>query len=843
MALLDREGHILRANYRIAALLGASPEELLAQHWSVFGGTENQAAIERILQQLLDGSRAMLRSREIRYSRPDGEVAVFTAATSAVVDDGTALLLVQLTDLGAHQQEQATLEGAQRRHDDVAAAVSSGSDAFVATDRSGVITTWTPAMADLLGWAPEEAIGRPMPSLFLGGAGRSIRDLINEAVAGIHIARFASMFAHKDRHTLVALDVDGGQMLDQDGRCIGFSVRFSPHDPEALDARVRWMTAQQRMLSRLRTLISGGGTQEQVEGAVITAIAAGTRASHVMMVDLRDDGTSLRLRTQWGWGPGVVPLTATVDTVGSMEASLRRGEQVVIEEIAGTALAEHPVIGGAGLRAGVSFPLRSEGRIVGGLAAFSAIPGPWIPEDVDYVRECAGMYSDAIQRWADDAERRRLELHDRLTGLPTRTLLVDRLEHALARDRAEGLRTAVIVLDVDHFKHINETLGHEVGDRLIKAVVPRLQRIVEPGDTVGRLSGDEFAIVVGELADEAEAVARAQTVLEAFVEPFTAGGADHVLSVSLGVTLAEADSQAAELLGDADAATFRAKELGRNRVEVFDRSLRDRVTARVATERELRGAAERGELSLRFQPIVDLSSGGIDAFEALVRWEHPERGLVGPGDFIEIAEESGLIVGVGDWVLRTACEQAAEWLDMTELQQPFRLSVNLSARQLADPSLGDSVLRALESSGLPATSLALEVTESVLVEQEQAVPVLSDLRGLGVRILLDDFGTGYSSLSYLRQFEVDGLKIDRSFVSELGERRQDSLLVAALVQMARALSIGCVAEGVETVRQATTLRALGCRLAQGFHFARPLTVENATAVLKAGGVVPGGITT
>ncbi len=516
---------------------------------------------------------------------------------------------------------------------------------------------------------------------------------------------------------------------------------------------------------------------------------------------------------------------------------------MVVDDIAGTPLEEHPVIGGSGLRAGLGFPLRSDGRIIGGLAAFSMEPGAWVPEDVDYVRECAGMYGDALQRWADDAERRRLELHDRLTGLPTRTLLVDRLEHALARDRAEGLRTAVIVLDVDHFKHINETLGHEVGDRLIKAVVPRLQRVVEAGDTVGRLSGDEFAIVVGELEDEAAALARANQVLEAFAEPFSAAGSDHVLSVSMGITLAEPDSTAAELLGDADAATFRAKELGRNRVEMFDRSLRDRVTARVATERELRGAADRGELSLRFQPIVDLSTGVVDAFESLVRWEHPERGLVGPGDFIEIAEQSGLIVGVGDWVLRSACEQAAAWLDMTEVRQPFRLTVNLSARQLADASLGDSVIRALEASSLPATSLALEVTESVLVEQEQAVPVLSELRALGVRILLDDFGTGYSSLSYLRQFEVDGIKIDRSFVSELGQRRQDSLLVAALVQMARALNISCVAEGVETVRQATTLRALGCRLAQGFHFARPLTIDNATAVLRAGGVVPGGITT
>jgi len=312
-----------------------------------------------------------------------------------------------------------------------------------------------------------------------------------------------------------------------------------------------------------------------------------------------------------------------------------------------------------------------------------------------------------------------------------------------------------------------------------------------------------------------------------------------VLSVSVGVTVADDDDSAQGLLSDADAAAFRAKELGRNRIEVFDRSLRDRVTEQVTTERELRRAGERDELSLRYQPIVDLRTGFLEGVEALLRWDHPERGLVGPTEFISIAEDTGLIVGIGDWVLRTACIQAAQWLDEHELPRPFKLSVNLSARQLTDRSLGESVVRAREHSGLPTGSLALEVTESVFLQPE-AIALLTELRGHGVRIMLDDFGTGYSSLSYLRQFEVDALKIDRSFISELGERRRDALLVSALVQMASALNIDAIAEGVETTQQAQMLRVLGCGLAQGYLFARPLTIEDATAVMRAGGVVSGG---
>ncbi len=839
MALLDVAGRFVRANLRLSSLLGIPPEEFPGRHWTEFAEPRDRGAADRALAQLLEGRRALLDSPEFEFARPDQQVAHFRASTSAVVEPGTPpLLLVQLTDLGEERRAQRAVAAMVEQHDHIAAVLTSSRQALLATDVRGVITTWNTAMADMLGWTADEVIGTPLSSLFPGG-GKQAQDLVDEAISGVNIPPFASFFPRKDGEH-IAVDVNAGAVYDSAGECVGFTCGFVLHNPESPEARIRWMNTQQRLLSRLRALISAGASPDEVEGAVLTAVASTTFSTHVIISDIRDGDGTARLRAQLGWDPGVVPVTIEVRPETNFGRAVSSGDLIAVEDIAGTPAANHPLIVDSGIRSALFIPvLLGEDRVVGMITSYRMAAGPWAPEDLEYARDIAAMYADALHRWEEDAERRRLDLHDRLTGLPTLTLLVDRIEQALQRDRADGKRTGLLVLDIDHFKRINETLGHDAGDRLLKAVVPRLQSIAAPGDTIARLSGDEFVVLLGELDNESEAVLRAEALLEAFVEPFAAAGDEHVLGVSVGVTVADEESSAQGLLSDADAAAFRAKELGRNRIEVFDLTMRERVTALVKTERELRGAVEREELSLRYQPIVDLRTGFLEGMEALVRWQHPERGLVGPGDFITIAEESGLIVGVGDWVLRTACAQAAEWLEEHELPRPFKLSVNLSARQLADRGLGESVVRALEQSGLPPASLGLEVTESVLLDQD-AVGVLTDLRGLGVRIMLDDFGTGYSSLSYLRQFEVDALKIDRSFVSELGERRRDALLVSALVQMASALNIDAVAEGVETAQQAQMLRVLGCGLAQGFHFARPLTIEDATAVMRAGGVVSGG---
>ncbi len=839
MVLLDAAGIIMRANFRVAALLGAAPEEFVGVHWSAFAAPDDRAGADRALAALLTGDRPILESPDFSYQRPDGQTAWFRASTSAVSDPGQQpVLLVQITDLGEELRARAEVAGVIERHDRVAAVVGSSRNAIMATDAKGIVTTWNVAMEDLLGWTAAETMGKPLADLFPGG-GQQTKDLIDETMSGREIPRFATFFPRKDGEH-IAVDCDASPVVDSTNAAIGFSCFIAPHDAEAPDAKVRWLATQQRLLSRMRALISGGGQREEVEEGILTAVASMTFSTHAIVASLREDHQTLRLQTAMGWAPGVLPSVESVEDSSLMGRAVRSGATRTVENWLDSDLAPTSVMVDEGVRAGLAVPVVARGKIVGAIGTYRPQSGAWAPDEIDYVEEVASIYGDALTRWSEEAERRRMELHDRLTGLPSLTLAIDRLEQALERDRQLELHTGVLVLDIDNFKYVNDTLGHDVGDRLLTSVVPRLQAVVRPGDTIARLSGDEFVIVCGERDDESEPMVLAETILDAFVEPFAAAGEDYVLTVSIGVTVAGPDATPQELLSDADAATFRAKELGRNRVEAFDRTLRERVTERVRTERELRGAVDRGELSLRYQPIVDLRTGFIEGVEALVRWQHPERGLVGPGDFITIAEESGLIVGLGEWVLRTATHQAAAWLRDFDLPRPFQLSVNLSARQLGNRDIVGLVVDALADSGLPATCLALEVTESVLIEQEDAVDILTDLRTRGVKIMLDDFGTGYSSLSYLRRFEVDALKIDRSFVSELGERRQDALLVSALVQMANALNIDAVAEGVETAQQAQMLRVLGCGLAQGFHFARPLTIEDATELMRRGGMVPGG---
>jgi diguanylate cyclase (GGDEF)-like protein/PAS domain S-box-containing protein len=410
-------------------------------------------------------------------------------------------------------------------------------------------------------------------------------------------------------------------------------------------------------------------------------------------------------------------------------------------------------------------------------------------------------------------------LHDELTGLPNRRLLLDRLERALKRTERHGMRVAVLFMDIDDFKLINDGLGHQVGDELLVALSARLTRVLRSGDTlVARFGGDEFVVLCEDILEEEDAVRVAERVADAFSEPATIG--DHELSVtaSIGLAIGTAlDADATALVRDADAAMYRAKEQGRGRIELFDQAMHARVMRRLGAESELRRAIGNEELRLHYQPIVAVDDGVPVGVEALVRWQHPERGLVPPAEFISLAEETGLIVPLGRWVIAEACREAAQW------QGRLSVSVNLSTRQLADRELVGFVSERLSESGLPAGSLVLEITESVLMQEvDSFVDALRALKALGVRLGLDDFGTGYSSLGYLRRFPLDVLKLDRSFVSELGDESAADSIIAAVIDMARALGMRVIAEGVETAEQLAILRRLGCHLAQGYHFAAPM---------------------
>ena len=446
---------------------------------------------------------------------------------------------------------------------------------------------------------------------------------------------------------------------------------------------------------------------------------------------------------------------------------------------------------------------------------------PELNEDGE-VEHVLVMSTDITALKRTEAELAHQALHDPLTGLANRALLLDQLARILVRrDRPAG-SVALLFLDLDRFKVVNDSLGHTAGDQLLFATAERLLSVLRPSDTVARLGGDEFVVLLEGLSDLHEPISTAQRIREALKEPVVVDGNEVFTTVSIGIAVTTSPDDTADgLLRDADAAMYLAKARGRDRYEIFDEELRTQATERLRTETYLRRAVEMGEIEVYYQPELSLDTGMMVGAEALARWHHPVAGLLEAGAFIELAEESGLILDLGAWVLAEACRQAGVW---HRARPDFQLTirVNLSARQIAQPDLVAMVVRALEGGGIEPSSLCLEITETALMADPAAgLKVLQDLRSLGVRLAIDDFGTGYSSLSYLKRFPVDVLKIDRSFVDGLGDDPEDTAIVTAIISLARALGLRVVAEGVETRRQLVELRRLGCDRAQGFMFARP----------------------
>ncbi|HET8632047.1 MAG TPA: EAL domain-containing protein [Thermomicrobiales bacterium] len=425
--------------------------------------------------------------------------------------------------------------------------------------------------------------------------------------------------------------------------------------------------------------------------------------------------------------------------------------------------------------------------------------------------------------------------HDPLTGLPNRALFLDRLGHAVSRAERGQATVAVLLLDLDRFKVINDSLGHEAGDRLLTAVAERLRACLRPGDTVARLGGDEFTILLEDLPDAERPRLVAERILERLREPLILDGREVVVTTSVGIALsAPGQDQPENLLRNADIAMYRAKAEGKAGYQVFDPSMTAHALERLDLEHALWRAITRGEFRVQYQPIVRLDTGRVVGAEALVRWERPGRGLVPPGEFIPLAEETGLIVPLGRWVLREACRQAREWHEAHPHHPPLAMSVNLSARQLRQPGLVDDIAAALRETGLAPQYLQLEITEHVVMGNAPAmVSRLRRLKDLGVRLAIDDFGTGYSSLSYLKRFPVDTLKIDKAFVGDLGAAAggEDAAIVQAVLSLAHTLGLAVTAEGAETAEALGRLRALGCDLAQGYQIARPLSPADFAAFL------------
>jgi diguanylate cyclase (GGDEF)-like protein len=493
-----------------------------------------------------------------------------------------------------------------------------------------------------------------------------------------------------------------------------------------------------------------------------------------------------------------------------------------------------------GLAAVFTFPLKHGTEQLGALDLYRDTPGPLgarATAAAQTLADVAAAYLLNAQARADlraaFVQSQESSLHDALTGLPNRVLLLERLEHAVLRGRRSGKMAAVLFADLDDFKLVNDTYGHHVGDELLVAIANRLSRVLRPGDTLARISGDEFVILCEDLEGEAQVEAIAARIDAALAVPFVLSTTTVAMTASVGIAFAGRDDQIPEeLLQDADVAMYQAKRQGGARHQIIDLREQHLAEQRASLQRDLRGAAARGELRTEYQPIVASASGRIAGVEALLRWAHPSRGLLPPMTLVPLAEQSGLITEIGRWVLEQACPDRRRW-QSDPAHDDLTIAVNVSPHQLMSPDFAVAVESVLDDTQTNPKLLTLEVTEGVFVQDShRALVVLNDLKRVGVMLALDDFGTGYSSLSYLKRFPIDILKIDKGFVADLGRDSASYAIVCAIIELAHSLSMKVVAEGVETAEQYRLLIALGCDFCQGFYFARPMSVENLDTLME-----------
>jgi len=439
------------------------------------------------------------------------------------------------------------------------------------------------------------------------------------------------------------------------------------------------------------------------------------------------------------------------------------------------------------------------------------------------------VYRDIAERRRAEEKLRVVATHDPLTALPNRTLLHERLSHALAKAQRYGRQLAVLFIDLDRFKNVNDTLGHEAGDKLLQVAAQRVSNCLRDTDTMARQGGDEFVVLMDELSDLEPVAGVSQRILDSMADPFTVDGRELHLTASIGISVYPEDGRA--LLKNADIAMYRAKEKGRNTYQFYSTQIDKHSVERLSLESDLRRALERNEFTLHYQPKVDIATGHISGLEALLRWQHPELGWIPPARFIPLAEESGLILPIGAWVLETACAQNRAW--QRQGLRRMRVAVNLSPRQFAAESLPYDIKAALHESGLDATDLELEITESMVMNNpEQAVNSLRQLKDVGIHVAIDDFGTGYSSLAYLKRFPVDSVKVDRSFVEDIPDDLDSMAITQAVIAMAHSLRLKVVAEGVESEAQLAFLRSEGCDEMQGYYFSEARAAFEVSGLMR-----------
>jgi diguanylate cyclase (GGDEF)-like protein/PAS domain S-box-containing protein len=790
IAIIDGEGRFAFVSDAVTHVLERAPEELVGTDAFELVHPDDRATQQAGLMAVLEHPQAPVVS-ECRIHLPDGGWRWVEGTVSNLLDDPTvAGLVITFRDATERHAAREAIGASERRF---RALVSSATDIILVSGVSE-ITYASPSIERVLGWKPDELKGS-----------------------------FASL-VHPDDAVRM-----GG---------ITAELLVAPGTTVRTQGRIRHRSGDYRWFELTATNLLD---DPDVQGVVSNLRDISDRVA-AEQSRLLAEADSARLSEIIGASPDLVSVTDSHGHVLYMNEACLEFFGVRADDLPGFDYVHHIPQWAAHVYLAETLPSLDETSSWRGELGFLR-DGVEVPVSVLFVahRDESGAIEFISSVSRDISERKAFEhrleheaTHDPLTGLPNRTLLLDRLSVALARADRHDTAVAVLFLDLDRFKVVNDSLGHGVGDQLLVAAAERLSETLRPGDTVARFGGDEFVILCEDLEGRDDADLIAARVAATIAEPFQFADTEVFVTCSTGISYAEhTDVEAESMVRDADAAMYQAKAKGRAQWAVFDRRMREQAVDRLDVENALRHALDRHELRVAYQPEISLTTGSIIGVEALVRWEHPQRGLLAPGEFIGVAEETGLIVPIGTWILDRSCRQVQRWQAAHPHLPPLTAAVNISGRQLAHSDLVADVARVLADTGIEPGCVVLEITESVLMEDVEASrAALDDLKALGVRIVVDDFGTGYSSLAYLRRFPVDMLKIDQSFIAGLGEDPSDTAIVAAVVSLAHTLGLEAVAEGVETEEQLAELRRLGCDHAQGYLMARPLYPDDLSDLLS-----------
>ncbi len=630
--------------------------------------------------------------------------------------------------------------------------------------------------------------------------------------------------------------VSGKPIFDADGKFKGYrGVGRNITASKQAEEKVRTSALQQRLIAELGRQALASSDLADVLNRAVELVSVTLKADCCDVLELEADKKQLIYTAAAGWPREWVGKRTVLVRPGSQpEYVLSRGEPVVVEDETKETRFVPSRLQEFGVRSGMRVPLIGTQGVFGILSAHALQPRRFSPDDVSFLQSVGNILAVAMERKNAEDRLAYLAQFDTLTGLPNRHLFHDRLLQTMAQAKRSGHPMAMLFVDLDRFKLVNDTLGHGAGDKLLKEAAARLSRCVRTGDTAGRFGGDEFGAILMDLAKPGDAGLVAQKILDALAQPFNLDGQDAFISASIGITLFPNDGDNPEaLVMNADTAMYRAKEQGRNIYQFFTREMNERALQRVQMEAALRRALERKEFLLHYQPKVDLKTGKICGLEALLRWRHPEKGVVLPGEFVPILEDAGLIVQVGEWAIREVCAQINAWRDASFSVPP--VTVNLSARQFQQKDLESTVRRILRETRVAPAFLQFELTESLLMQEpEAAARTLRGLRESGVKLSVDDFGTGYSSLAYLKRFPLDSLKIDRTFIRDITTDPEDAAITLAIIGLAHNLNVKVVAEGVETREQLELLRKNGCDEIQGYLFSMPTTADACARMLHEG---------